>query len=233
MKIKSLVLSTTAALMVSVVGFVGPALADSPGQIDGGDIYRVKNVTKNTPLADTATANACEELQYKVRLHNSGFGVAPNIVASATLPSTAGTTNVSKMTINYDGSVTTSVADTATVNLTSAQSISYESGTTQLLDKDNNLVKSLPDGVTATGVNVGDLNGSTVEFVQFQAKVNCPTPPKPPVTPPTTPSTPATPGAPTTLVNTGAGSVAGIFAAATIAGIAAYRFVLGRRLSRQ
>jgi hypothetical protein len=233
MKVKSLVLSTAAAVIIPVVGFAGPALADSPGQIGGGDIYRVKNVTKNTDFSDTATANACEELQYKVRLHNSRFGKVTNIVASASLPSAAGTTNTSNMTINYnsEGPVT-SVSDTATVTLSSAQSISYESGSTQLLDGDNNVVKSLADGVTAGGVNVGDLNGSTTEFVQFKAKVNCPTPPN---TPPTTPNTPATPapGAPTTLVNTGAGSVAGIFAAATVAGIAAYRFVLGRRLSRQ
>lgn len=52
---------------------------------------------------------------------------------------------------------------------------------------------------------------------------------KPPVVvPPTTP-----PAQPTTLVNTGAGSVAGIFAAATAAGAAGYRYMLGRRLGRQ
>lgn len=50
-------------------------------------------------------------------------------------------------------------------------------------------------------------------------------------TPPTTP--PTTPGTPTTLVNTGAGDVAGIFAATTIAGAIGYRLMLGRRLGRQ
>jgi hypothetical protein len=38
---------------------------------------------------------------------------------------------------------------------------------------------------------------------------------------------------PTQLVNTGAGSVAGIFAATTALGAGAYRWMLGRRLSRQ
>ncbi|MEK7599713.1 MAG: hypothetical protein AAB462_01620 [Patescibacteria group bacterium] len=51
---------------------------------------------------------------------------------------------------------------------------------------------------------------------------------KPPVVTP-----PTTPGTPTTLVNTGAGSVAAIFAAATAAGAVAYRTVLARRLTRQ
>jgi hypothetical protein len=53
----------------------------------------------------------------------------------------------------------------------------------------------------------------------------------PQVTPP--PSTPGQPGQPTTLVNTGAGSVAGLFAAVTAAGAVAYRWLLARRLSRQ
>jgi hypothetical protein len=38
---------------------------------------------------------------------------------------------------------------------------------------------------------------------------------------------------PTTLVNTGAGSTLGLFAAVTAAGAVAYRYMLGRRLSRQ
>ncbi len=209
------------------------ATADSPGQIGGGDIYRIKNLTQNVDYTDPASANACDTLEYKVRLHNSRFDSVTNIVASADLPSNSSTTNVSKMTVTYSGGVANNVSDTATLNLSSAQSVSYVGGTTQLLDKDNNVVKALPDGVTQNGVSIGDLNGSTVEFVQFQAKVNCPTPPvTPPVTPPSTP--PATPGqpTPTALVNTGPGSVAAIFAAATAAGTIVYRRLLTRRLSR-
>lgn len=52
-----------------------------------------------------------------------------------------------------------------------------------------------------------------------------------PTTPPTTTTT--TTVAPTRLVNTGAGSVAGIFAATSALGAAGYRYFLGRRLSRQ
>jgi uncharacterized repeat protein (TIGR01451 family) len=53
-------------------------------------------------------------------------------------------------------------------------------------------------------------------------------------TPPTTPPAgTTTPGQPTTLVNTGPGSVLGIFGATTAIGTLAYRWMLGRRLSRQ
>lgn len=227
MKVKSLVLSGAAAVIIPVVGMSAPVFADSPGVIDGGDIYRVKNVTTNSAFADSATANACDEIQYKVLLHNSGFGAAKNITVSAAA-STA-----SKATINYTGDgAQTTVSNSAAVTLASGQTISYEAGSTQLLDNKSNVVKSLPDGVTAGGVNIGNLDGSTAEFVAFKAKVNCPT--TPPVTPPTTTTTtPAAPVAPTTLVNTGAGSVAGIFAAAVAFGAVAYRVVLSRRLSRQ
>ncbi len=49
----------------------------------------------------------------------------------------------------------------------------------------------------------------------------------------TTPTTPGTPGQPTTLVNTGPGSVAAMFVAITAIGTVAYHWMLGRRLSRQ
>lgn len=224
MKVKSIVLSAATAAIIPAASLAAPVFADSPGTIDGGDIYRVKNITQNTAFADSTNANACDELQYKVLLHNSGFTAATNITVSAT------TSAVSKATVNYEGDGPQSVSDTATVTLSSAQNINYEAGSTQLLDNHSNVVKSLPDGVTAGGVNVGSLDGSTAEFVAFKAKVNCPTPPKPPVTPPATPGAPA---APTTLVNTGPGSAIAAFVAATIAGAFGYRKYLSRKLSRQ
>ncbi len=52
----------------------------------------------------------------------------------------------------------------------------------------------------------------------------------PPATP-TTPTTPTTP-APKELVNTGAGNIIGLFVGSSIAGMALYRFFLGRRFAR-
>ena len=87
--------------------------------------------------------------------------------------------------------------------------------------------------VTATAhfqliANGSDLSASSpacVKSVTFSPEQ----PPKvtpPPTTPPSTP-------APTTLVNTGPGQVAGIFATTSALGAGAYRWMLGRRLSRQ
>lgn len=58
-----------------------------------------------------------------------------------------------------------------------------------------------------------------------------PSPPSPPAPAPPTPETP-TPAPPSSLVNTGAGNVIGLFSAATIFGTLSYRFFLSRRLGQ-
>jgi len=327
-----------AAVAAGVTGLVMAAFtlsplvaADGQGQIGGGPIYQIANLTQKTGYANPASANACDELEYSVKLHNSGYSSVTNVVVSATLPSTSGTSNTSNLTATYQGGVVPSTSASATVNLSSAQTVSYESGSTELFDGNGNVIKNLSDGVIGSGINVGTLPGSTTEFVNFKAKVSCPTPPPAPVytcndleltaesnrtvkistfttsatngavfndavvtwgdnsnaltsanpvgqthqyaadgtyvvsatahftvngqdvtatgpqcqkqvtfssttppqvtPPPATP--PATPAAPTALVNTGPGSVIGLFGAATAAGTFLYRRMLSRRLSRQ
>lgn len=68
-----------------------------------------------------------------------------------------------------------SATDSASVTLEKG-TLSYVAGSTQLFTVEGQLIRNLPDGVTSGGVNAGNLAGSTREFVQFQAKVNCPTP---------------------------------------------------------
>ncbi len=235
MKIKSLILGVATAVIVPVATVASPVLADSPGQVGAGDIYSVKNLTQNTKYAKTASANACEELEYSVLLHNPGYGTINNVVVKATLPASASTTNTSNVTITYTDGIGSPVNDSATVNLTSAQSISYSSGSSVLFGTGGTVIKTLPDGVTNGGVNIGSLPGSTTEYVNFKAKVNCPEQPTckttPSLCPPVTP--PKTPPAPTTLVNTGPGEVAALFAVAMIAGTIGYRKYLSYRLGRQ
>lgn len=216
-----------------MLAFAVPAIADSPGQLEGGSIvYQVKNATQNGSYGSSATATTCnDEVKYSVRLHNTEFGKISSIVVKATLPATS--PSVSNMTASGTNSAnsTVSTSGSVTVTLGTNQSLAYEAGSTALYDGNAQLIKALPDGITTdNGVNAGDLNGSTTEFVTFKAKVNCPTPPvTPPVTPPTTPTQPK----PTTLVNTGAGDVAGLFAVVAVAGAFAHRLFVSRRLSRQ
>lgn len=219
-------------LVLPVIAFTGSAYAATAGQIEGGDIYRVRNVTKNGEFMDPASAAKCEVVQFKVRIHNPGPDALESVNVKATLPTAPATSHSSKVTVtaaNANPEVTT---DTAGVNLTESLKINYVAGSTELLDANNSKLSTLPDTILTSGVNIDTVGVSTQQkrFVQFQAKVDCPTPP---VTPPTTPVTPTTPTTPSTLPKTGAGDVVATVAGATILGAIAHRLFTSRRLSRR
>lgn len=321
---KTLTKLAATAAFVPVVAVSGSAFAGSPGQLAGGDTYQVKNLTQKGAYANSISAACNDEIQYSMMLSNTQFGALNNVTLKASLPSNGGTSTAVATTDLGGNSGNT---DTASVSLPAGATQTLENGTTVLYGDHGNALQTLPDTITS-GVNIGTLNGSTTEFVNFKAKVNCPTPAapvyscdafgivagdnrtvsvsnfkttatngatfsnatinwgdnsnalttasvvgqnhtyaqdgtytivatanfdvngqsksatsaaceqqvtfkanQPPIVTP--PSTPATPAAPTQLVNTGAGNVVGLFAAATAAGAAAYRFVVSRRLSRQ
>jgi len=237
--------------VVPVLAFANPALAaeSDSGQIEQGNIYRVRNISVNPngEFIDPATATCGNTVQFRVRIHNPGPDPITNVKVAATLPSASATSHSSKVSVtasNVGGQV---VTDTAGVNLDKTGTLNYVGGSTELLDSNGSKLNNLPDGITGggTGVNIGTVGTSVAQkrFVQFQAKVNCPTPPEdcktnpklcpPPVTPPSTPPT-TTPIAPTgKLVETGPGETAAVAAIATIAGTLGYRKFLSRRLSRQ
>ena len=164
-----------------VLVIAAPAYAITTGQIEGGNIYRIKNLTKGTDFADPASADACNELMYKVRLHNPGPGALSNVIVKATLPATAATSHTSTVTVSATNADPSSTSDTAVVNLSSSQSLSYVSGSTQLLNSSNGFLQNLSDGITGSGVNIGNLGVSIeqIRFVQFKVKVSCPEQPKP------------------------------------------------------
>jgi uncharacterized repeat protein (TIGR01451 family) len=244
MKLKTLILSAATALIVPVAS-LGPVSAAAVGQIEGGDIYRVRNVTKNTGFTDPASADLCDTVQFKVQIHNPGPDTLNNVTVKATLDTSESTSHSSKVTISAANADPATTTDTAGVNLSKAGTLSYVSGSTELLDAHNSKLNTLPDGILNSGVNIGSVGVSVEQkrFVQFEAKTNCPTPPScttnpklcpPPVTPPSTPpATPGTPATPTTLVNTGPGETAALFAVAMIAGTFGYRKYLSHRLGRQ
>lgn len=217
--------------VVPVLAISGTAIAGSPGQLAGGDNYQVKNLTQKGSYANTITATCNDEIEYSMELSNVQFGSLKNVTLKATLPSDGG---VSTATATTDLGGNSGTSDSVTVNLGAKQTQALESGTIVLYDHSGNAIKTLPDTITS-GVNIGTLEGSTTEFVNFKAKVSCPTTPNTPVTPPTTTTTTTTttPTAPTQLVNTGPGSVIAAFVAATIAGAIGFRVFVSRRLSRQ
>ncbi len=166
----------TAAAIMALSGTAG---AIGEGQIAGGDIYRSKNFTKNGEFSDTTFADKCETVQYKIRLHNPGPTSVTNVNVKVNLPNTVDTTNVSTATITSQNSQPSTVSDTTTVKLSTAQKIDYLSGSTELLDTYSKHIANLPDGILGGGVNIGTVGVSLneIKFVQFKAKVDCPKPP--------------------------------------------------------
>ncbi len=177
MKVRKFLLGLATFAMALTISSTG--VANAAGQIEGGNIYRVKNVTKNIDFTDPVTADACDVLMYKVRIHNPGPDVLTNVNVKATLSNVAATSNTSLLTVSSTSAYPTGVSDTAVVNLSSSRSINYLAGSTQLLDANGGVMRSLPDGIIGSGVNIGNVGVSINEkrFVQFQAKVACPEPP--------------------------------------------------------
>ena len=164
-----------AVATLPLFGLVAPALADSPGQLSNGpDNYKVRNVTQNGAYGRSTSAACNETVKYSIILANSDFGLLKDLTVKANLAS--GAINASAINANGD---TTAVDGSVTVNLAQG-SLVYQKGTSVRITSDGQTRTPLPDGITAGGVNVGELKGSTQIFVQFEAKVNCPEPPKPP-----------------------------------------------------
>jgi hypothetical protein len=167
---KKLAFLAAALAFVPSLAMTAPVFADSPGQLASGpDLYQVKNVTKGTAYGSTASATCGDVLKYSIKLANSEFGLLTNVTVKAAMSGsmTASATNAANQTTSVSGSVTVNVAQGNLV---------YVPGSTVNLNVNGGHIKNLADGITTTGVNKGNLNGSTREFVQFQAKVNCEVP---------------------------------------------------------
>ncbi len=163
-----------ALAVLPIMAFASPALAGSPGQLGGGaDVFLVKNQTQKGSYASSISTACGDEVQYSARLHNVAFEGLTNVMVSANLVS-------GKLTATPAEGASQGTTGTVSVNLPSGGSLAFESGTTTLYDSNGNVIKTLSDGITTVGVNVGNIGGSTTEFVNFKAKVACP-----PVTPPT------------------------------------------------
>jgi hypothetical protein len=182
MKRFAFIAAAMALIAIPVMLFATQAFAVSEGQINGGNVnYKIKNLTQNTAYTNPASANACDELEYTALLYNPGPSALNDVTVVATLPIAVATSNTSTMTASSENADPTSTSFSATLNLSSAQSVSYVNGTAQLLNSSTGLIENLPDGITQGGVNIGDLGPSVTEFVQFEVQVSCPKPAPQPV----------------------------------------------------
>jgi len=173
---KKLAALVASLAVVPALAFAVPAFAGSTGKLAGGDNYVAKNITKGGDYSDNTAATCNDTVQYSMQLSNTEFDALDSVTLKVTLPSQGGESTATATT-NLGG--TTGASDTTTVTLSGTNaSQSLVAGTTTLYDDSGKALKTLPDTVATSGVNIGALAGSTTEYVNFQVKVNCPTPPK-------------------------------------------------------
>lgn len=174
---KKFALIAAALAVAPSLTMTAPVFADSPGQLSNATTnYEVKNVTTGGAYGQSANATCNETVRYSVLLANSDFGKLTDLTVSANLAS--GAINASAKNTNNE---TTSVSGSVDVNVAKG-SLNYVAGSTVRVSSNGQARTALNDGVTAGGVNAGELEGSTQTFVQFDAKVACETT-ETPVTP--------------------------------------------------
>lgn len=226
----TLIKKASAVLAIAAVIFTGPVAA-AAGQIEGGNIYRVRNVSQNGAFTDPASATCGDTVQFRVRIHNPGPDTINGVTATATLPNEKGTSHSSTMTISSADANPTSISDTAGVKTDKESTIAYVAGSTQLLDANGSVMQNLGDGIVGGGVSVPNGVGVSTQqmrFVQFSAKLNCETNPGCTVncTPGETPKTGVTPSA---IASTGPAEVLSSVAGTGALGYGVARYAASRR----
>lgn len=205
-----------AGITAATALFSASAFATSPGAFAGGsNLYKVRNVTTNGTYSTDASATCGQTVKYSIELSNTDYGMITGITVKAPLSG--------DITVSGTSTENQSTTSTGKVNVAVDKGdLTYVAGSTQLLDVNGKALRTLADGITTNGTDAGALAGSTREFVQFQATVDCPT----------TPVTPVTPVTPTELPSTGAGdAILPAFAIAAAAGAGVYA-IRSRKLAK-
>jgi uncharacterized repeat protein (TIGR01451 family) len=138
-----------------------------PGDLEMLQMYNVTQ--KQTTWADPISANINDRVAYMVYFHNGvEDSVAHNTSVRVDFPHDS--RNPVPATSWIWSDETAAISDTivngktvgnsgATLNLPSAGRVDYVSGSTKLFDSKGAFVRQLPDGITNTGINIGDING--------------------------------------------------------------------------
>lgn len=178
------------AVILLLTAFIGGLLPISADQSDGPTgpdapylqtLIQVTNVTQSeVGWHKENEARPGDVLKYQIWYHNyrqpeSGL-VAKDVKISATLPSDPSKTLVTKGTVSASNANT--AWDIASTNLLTDQTISYIPGSTIWKHQVNGnwIEQSLPDGIAANGVNIGDVDPcwEAQGTVSFQVKVSNP-----------------------------------------------------------
>lgn len=153
------------------------ATGDSPqfNYIEGDyKTLRGANLTQGeTDWHDPVSAKVEDTVNWNVYIHNGVEGVtAHNVRVRVDLPQNQADSHTLDAQITSDD--TEPLLDSASLNLDQPAKIDYITGSTELYNRDGQKVQDLPDGITESGINIGDIQGCWpyAVFVVFKTKIS-------------------------------------------------------------
>jgi hypothetical protein len=110
-----------------------------------------------------------------LRLYNTGGSAIANVLVQTEISNEAATSNTATTQASSADADPSTTYAFATVRLSSPQALAFVAGSTELLNQEDRLLRTLPDGITTSGagVGIGTLGGGVIEFVQFAVTVGC------------------------------------------------------------
>lgn len=150
----------------------GAARSDGgAGQLEFGDFVRASG--SGDHFEDPLTAESGSEAVIKLRLSNAGPGEIDAVCVSATLPANATPSpSVSVLVSSLPAVTPDDPTDTASITTYPARAVclALVPHSTEFMDRNGAVIKSLPDEILDGGVRVGpiDVPLSSVRFVQFK-----------------------------------------------------------------
>ncbi len=192
------VLAAGAVALVTVVGTViavGPTFNIFPIAYGGGTnsdypLLDARNYSRNEGWSNSQsdhdagiTADPGEEIEFLIYYHNgapdAAENIASNVIARASVPATAGNF------FTIGASISSSNASTVTssskggdivvrVNGQIGQTLTLVPGSTVWMPNRNSSQQTMPDTITTSGVNLGDIRGcwQYAGFVKFRVRVS-------------------------------------------------------------
>jgi hypothetical protein len=153
--------------------FVSTASSEA-GQIQGGDILRARVAGDSISPVDPILARAGQELEFSMRVVNSGPGTVLGIRLQASLVSST-THLVIRATISAINADPEETSDTVTINLEGPDSAcaEYVPGSTRVRRFQDESARQLPDGVFQGGIALEPIDEllSDAQLVWFRVRL--------------------------------------------------------------
>lgn len=171
--------STATAPMTATTAPIGN------GQIDGGNHnYAVSNTTDGAPFRNTARAEPCDVLTYRLKVYNPGPDPVTHVAIAMSLNTiTPYRKWVSTAVAHTPDGINGMVAFQSKVRISAARTQRYMPGTTALMNSAGHVVATsangqLSDAITATarGIDIGRVDRGVTMFVLMRSKVACDAP---------------------------------------------------------